>query len=289
MRVTFKNWLYSATKLNFRVRRASAYHKAEALFTCVAAMQVNPFANVAKDGYDAQLPEFKAEALLSLTKKINANLSKPPPPRIVTEKYPKPEQKGTKVTTNPEVSASPARKATRDTKGKLGINNAKSEPPPSSIAPQKQGKKRLRDGQEKKSKHTGSSIKSIRNEEQANQDSRTTNSKLQEDVLALGGTLDDYKLVAEADSNSEMEGNDMEESKSSSKISKKELLKFVRDLGIDKVDVGEAEESALSGEEEVNINENDVPYPHQSIPEPLPLKSKMSKTSGAPHLVSPAQ
>ena len=256
------------------MRRASAYHKAEALFTCVAAMQVNPFANVAKDGYDAQLPEFKAEALLSLTKKINANLSKPPPPRIVTEKYPKP---GTKVTTN-----------TRDSKGKLGINNAKSEPPPSSIAPQKQGKKRLRDGQEKKSKHTGSSIKGIRNEEQANQDSRTTNSKLQEDVLALGGTLDDYKLVAEADSNSEMEGNDMEESKSSSKISKKELLKFVRDLGIDKVDVGEAEESALSGEEEVNINENNVPYPHQSIPEP-PLKSKMSKTSGAPHLVSPAQ
>lgn len=252
-------------------------------------MQVNPVGNVAKDGYDAQLPEFKAEALLSLTKKINANLSKPPPPRIVTEKYPKPEQKESKVTTNPEISASPAHKATRDTKGKLGANNVKSEPPPSSIAPQKQGKKRLRDGQEKKSKHTGSSIKSIRNEEQANQDSRTTNSKLQEDVLALGGTLDDYKLVAEADSNSEMEGNDMEVSKISSKFSKKELLKFVRDLGIDKIDVEEAEESALSGEEENNINDNNVPYPPQSIPEPLLLKSKMSKTSGAPHLVSSAQ
>lgn len=242
-------------------------------------MQVNPFANAAKDGYDAQLPEFKAEALLSLTKKINANLSKPPP-RIVTEKYP---------TTNPEISASPARKASRDTKGKLGTDNAKSEPPPKSNAPQKQGKKRLRDGQEKKSKFAGSSIKSIRNEEQANQDSRTTNSKLQEDVLALGGTLDDYKLVAEADSNSEMEGNDMEVSKGSSKISKKELLKFVRDLGIAKVNVEEAKESALSGEEDDNFNENNVPYPPQPIPEPLPLKSKMSTTSGAPHLVSYAQ
>lgn len=251
-------------------------------------MQANLFANAAKDGYDAQLPEFKAEALLSLTKKINANLSKPTP-RIVTEKYPKPEQKQTKVTTNPEISASQARKATRDTKGKLGTDNAKGEPPPSSTAPQKQGKKRLRDGQEKKSTYTGSSIKSIRSEEQANQDFRTTNSKLQEDVLALGGTLDDYKLVVEADSNSEMEGNDMEVSKSSSKISKKELLKFVRDLGIDKVDVEEAEESALSGEEDDNINENNVPYPPQTITEPLPLKSKISKTSGAPHLVSSAQ
>lgn len=251
-------------------------------------MQVNSFANAAKDGYDAQLPEFKTEALLSLTKKINANLGKSPP-RIVTEKYPKPKQKETKVITNPEISASPARKASKDTKGKPGTDNAKSEPPPSSIAPQKQGKKRLRDGQEKKSKYTGSSIKSIRNEEQANQDSRTPNSKLQEDVLALGGTMDDYKLVAEADSNSEMEGNDMEVSKSSSKISKKELLKFVRDLGIDKVDVEEAEESALSGEEGDNINDNNVPYPPQPIPEPLPPKSKMSKTSGAPDLVSHAQ
>lgn len=252
-------------------------------------MQVKPFSNVAKDGYDAQLPEFKAEALLSLTKKINANLSKPPPPRITTGKYPKPEQKKTKVTTNPEISASPARKATRDTRGKLGANNAKSEPSPSSITSQKQGKKRLRDGQEKNSKHTGNGIKNIQNEEQANHDSRTTNSKLQEDVLALGGTLDDYKLVVEADSNSEMEGNDMEISKSPSKISKKELLNFVRDLGIDKVDVEDAEESALSGGEEDDINENSVLCPPQSTPAPLPLKSKMSKTSGAPHLVSSAR
>lgn len=251
-------------------------------------MQVKPFSNVARDGYDPQLPEFKAEALLSLTKKINANLSKPPSRRIVTEKYPKPEHKETKVATNPESPALPARKATRDTKGKLGTNNAKSEPPPSSIVPQKQGKKRLRDGQEKRSKYTRSGIKSIQNEEQANQNSRTINSKLQEDILALGGTLDDYKLVAEADSNSEMEGNDMEVSKSSRKISKKELLTFVRDLGIDKVDVEEAEESAPSGEED-NINENNVPYPPQSIPVSLPLNSKMSKTSGAPHLVSSAQ
>lgn len=256
-------------------------------------MQANPSANVSKDGYDAQLPEFKAEALLNLTKKINANLSKPPPPRIVTKKYPKPEQKENKVTTNPKISSSTARKAPRDAKRKIGTNNAKSELPPSSIAPQKQGKKRLREGQEKKNKSTGSNIKSIRNEEQDNQDIRTdirtTNSKLQEDVLALGGTLDDYKLVAEADSNSEMEGNDMEVSNSTSKISKKELLKFVRDLGIDEVDVEEAEESVLSEEEDDNFNENNVPYSPQSIREPLPLKSKMSKTSGAPHLVSSAQ
>lgn len=252
-------------------------------------MQVNPSANVSKDGCDARLPEFKAEALLNLTKKINANLGKPPPQRIVTKKYPKPQQRDAKVTTNPEISSSRARKVTRDAKGKLGTNNAKSEPPPSSIAPQKQGKKRLREGQEKKNKYTGSNIKSIRNEEQANQEIRTTNSKLQEDVLALGGTLDDYKLVAEADSSSEMEGNDMEVSKSSSKISKKELLKFVQDLGIDKVDVEEAKESMLSGEEDDNINENSAPYPPQSIPEPLPLKSKISKINGAPHLVSSVQ
>lgn len=269
--------------------RAYTYHKAEASINCVAAMQANLFANVSKGGYDAQLPEFKAEALLNLTKNINANLSKTPPPRIVTKKYPKPEQKDTKVTKNPEISASTARKATRNAKGKLSTNNAKSEPPPSSIAPQNKGKKRLREGHEKKNEYSERNIKSIRNEEQSNQDIRITTSKLQEDVLALGGSLDDYKLVAEADSNSEMEGNEMEVSKGSSKISKKELLKFMRDLGIDKVDVEEAEESALSGEEDDNINENNDPFPSQSIPEPLPLKSKMSETSGALHLVSSAQ
>ena len=252
-------------------------------------MQVKPFSSVAKDGYDVQLPEFKAEALQSLTKKINANLSKPPPPRIVTGKYPKPEQIDTKVTSNPGLSASPTQKATRDTKGKLGTYSAKDDPPPSSFAPQKQGKKRLRDGQEKRSQYTGSGIKSIQNEEQANHDSSTTNSKLQEDVLALGGSLDDYKLVVEADSNSEMEGNDMEVSKSTSKLSKKELLKFVQDLGIDKVDVEEGEESAPSGKEEDNINKSNVPHPPRTIVAPLPPKSKMPKTSGVPHLVSSAQ
>lgn len=250
-------------------------------------MQEPTYPNIAKDGSDAQLPEFKAEALLNLTKKISANLSKSPPQIIVTEKRPKPEQKKAKVTTNAETSASPARKVTRDTKEKLGASNGKREPPPRSIASQKQGKKRLRDGQEKGSKYTRSDVQSIENEEQA--DSYTTYSKLQEDVLALGGTLDDYKLVAEAESNSEMEGNDMEVSKSSSKISKKELLKFVRDLGIDKADVEEAEGSAISGGEGDNINENNNLYPSKSTPAPLSPRSKMSKKGGSPPLVSSAQ
>lgn len=249
-------------------------------------MQVKP-SNVVRDGSDAQLPEFKAEALLSLTQKINANISKPPPQRTVAERRPKTEQKKPKFTTSAELSAPPARIATRDIKGELGTNNGKTESPLSSNATQKQGKKRLRDGQEKGSIHTGNGIKSIPNEGQANHDSHTTNFKLQEDVLALGGTLGDYKLVAEADSNSEMEGNEMEVGKSPGKISKKELLKFVRDLGIDKVDIDETEGSAMSGGEE--DNEKNFLYPPQSLPAPLPPTSKISKTSGAPHLVSSDQ
>lgn len=248
-------------------------------------MQVKPYSNVAKDNPNAQLPEFKAEALLSLTQKINANLSKPPQ-RTVAESRSLPERKKTKVTTGAEKSA---RKATRDTKGKLGTYNRKRDPPLSSDVPHKKGKKRLRDGQEKEGIHTGSSIRSIQNEEQASHDSHKTNFKLQEDVLALGGTLDDYRLVLEADSNSEMEGNEMEVGKSSSKISKNELLKFVRDLGINKVDIEEAEGSAMSDGEESNINENHILYPPQSISAPLPPSSRMSKTSGAPYLVSSAQ
>lgn len=249
-------------------------------------MQVKP-SNVARDGSDAQLPEFKAEALLSLTKKINANISKPPPQRTVAGKRPKTEQTKPKFTTSVELPAPRARIATRNITRELVTSNGKRESPLISNATQKQGKKRLRDGQEKGSIHTGNSIQSIPSEGQVNHDSHTANFKLQEDVLALGGTLDDYKLVAEADSNSEMEGNEMEVGKSPGKISKKELLKFVRDLGIDKVDIDETEGSAMSGGEE--DNEKDIIYHPQSTPAPLLPRSKIPKTTGAPHLVSSDQ
>ncbi len=234
-------------------------------------MPAKSLSNAAVEMSDIQLsaPDFKAETLLSLTEKIKANLNKQAP------------EKAAKA---PHVRSKKGRKTHKVT------NGPKSEPLSSPVTKPLQKKKRLRDGQVKGQSNNSSSANSVKIGEQPGQKVQAVQSELEHEVLALGGTMEDYELVAVADSNSEMEGDDTEPSKNSRKSLEKDLLIFVRDLGIDKVDA--KEEGSLGSEQEDNtLDKNRKSEPLQTIRRPtavdksLQLKGKLSHTSAPSHLV----
>ncbi|MCJ1465092.1 hypothetical protein MMC07_003708 [Pseudocyphellaria aurata] len=103
-------------------------------------------------------------------------------------------------------------------------------------AKQLQGQKRYRNGQLKEPSNIRSDGKSERGEN-AVRNGKKVMSGLEEEVFALGGTMDDYELVEGAPSDSEMEGDDKRSVAASHKSLGRDLQQFVRELGIDNVDV----------------------------------------------------
>ncbi|KAL8820093.1 MAG: hypothetical protein Q9223_001616 [Gallowayella weberi] len=115
--------------------------------------------------------------------------------------------------------------------------------------PRLQGKKRLRDGQLKETSNgklrTNPTIKTA----PSHKDITLELSTLEQEILALGGSKDDLELVENQASESELEGD----TSASRPGLEKELLRFVRELGVDKVPQ-EAEEESESGQDEDGKN-----------------------------------
>lgn len=192
-------------------------------------------ANAAPEILGAELPELKAEALLSLTNRIEANFNKSPfknPDKAQLAQPKKERKKASKksdklpLTAIDTPSVSKSRRFSNDSKPQLSsIPNA-----------QLRGKKRLRDG---KIKGLGNNESIVKDTQREGKVSSTAQSGLEEDVLALGGTRDDYKLVEGAPSDSEIEGDDKEPMKGSHVTLGQDVFQFVKDLRIGKVNIKE--------------------------------------------------
>lgn len=204
--------------------------------------------NEAPDLSDTLLPDLKADALLNLTKKIQENFNTTSQEKQVKTNHLK-AKKGKSKESNPNTGASPLG-TIQTSKLLLNGNDHKKTPLPSSDAKQLQGKKRLRDGQPKGPSSSRKRVSSTRFGENALRDEKNVNSGLEEEVLALGGTMDDYELVAGAPSDSEMEGDDKKSVQASHKSLGRDLKQFVRGLGMDKVDVQETGQSSKSEQAE---------------------------------------
>ncbi|KAL8936601.1 MAG: hypothetical protein Q9216_004844 [Gyalolechia sp. 2 TL-2023] len=183
--------------------------------------------------------DLKPDAVSSLTKIIEANLSKTqngkPPPRKKTtldgKDHDRPRNQIERKSFKPkhrqeEISSSKKRTGTADP----------------DFNPR--GKKRLRDGQVKDSADTNqlksaSKVKGRRNKDFVD------HSRLEQEILALGGTKDDLKLIEDGLSDSEFEGGTSNSETPAARGLKKELLRLVQELGIEKVsrEVDEASES----------------------------------------------
>lgn len=207
-----------------------------------------PPTNEAPNLSDSQLPDLKADTLLNLTEKIKENFNKTSQQKQVKVKSSKSKRAKSKEN-NRNTGTSPSG-TIQTSKLLLNGNDHKTTPLPASDAKQLQGKKRLRDGQVKGQSNSRRSVSNTRIGENAVKDGKNIKSGLQEEVLALGGTTDDYELVAGAPSDSEMEGDDLKLVKASHKSLGRDLQQFVRGLGIDKVDDLETDQPSKSEQAE---------------------------------------
>lgn len=201
----------------------------------------------ASDVSENLVPDLNADALQSLTEKIEGNLknrSRGVRPKIKTPSF----NAKVKVSEHGSKSSISNSDVTPASNGSAATGKQKS-----TLAPRiKQGKKRLRDGRIKeggngKEEKNVNSIKlGISNRKSGSDD----NSKIDEEMKALGGTKEDFDLIADIISESEMEGDDARPGKNPQSGLEKEILQLVRQLGVDRV--AKKELTADSGSNEAD-------------------------------------
>ncbi|KAI4126062.1 MAG: hypothetical protein LQ338_003950 [Usnochroma carphineum] len=187
---------------------------------------------------------FKPDAISSLTKKIEANLKSTQNGKLLQRKGNKPKEVGKK-----QAQKEGGKRSTPiDREGPKPAHNAQNGITGQSSTAQ--GKKRSRDGLLKDSKRATSQPNGVQKSTKTHNLDPEQRSKLEEEVLALGGTKDDLKLIEDDLSESEFEG-DAPSKQPALKGLKKELLHLVQELGIEKVPQ-EADEDSESGQDEGN-------------------------------------
>lgn len=231
-----------------------------------------PLVNGAPNLSDTQVPDLKADALQNLTKKIQENFSKASQAseeeQVKTNHSKSKRAKGKEINRNTGNSLSGT---SQTSKLLLNSHDHKKTPLSASDAKQLQGKKRLRDGQLKRPSNSGRSLSQTRSGKNAVRGGENVKSSLEEDVFALGGSIDDYELVAGAPSDSEMEGDDKKLVQASHNCLGRDLQQFVRGLGIGKVDVHETDHSSMSehAEEDADFHgRRKPPQSHRALTAP---------------------
>lgn len=250
-------------------------------------------ANRAPSLSETQFPDLKADALLKLTNKIKENFGRTSQEKPVKVKHLKSKRAKSKET-NKNTGTSPSG-SIQTSKLLLNGNDHKTTRLPSSDAQQLKGKKRLRDGQLKEPSKSRRNVSNTRLGENAVTDGENIKSGLEEEVLALGGTMDDYELVVGAPSESEMEGDDKKSVQASHKSLGRDLQQFVRGLGIDKVDVQETDQSQKSEQAEHSHDEKKIFKSRRALTvsarndDQLRPEANRSTSKASSHLVSFAQ
>ena len=170
---------------------------------------------------DADFPELKADALSSLTARIADKLKKP---TVGAKKNNKPAkarpEKGERKQVSPSQTSVPAVK-------------------------EQHGKKRFRDGQAKEPRSADTKGNGSKVTFKEDRNGAPSRAQIEEEILALGGSKEDLDLVADVASESELEGD--KPSKVPRNDLKKELMKFVQDIGIQTINY---ETSGSENEEE---------------------------------------
>lgn len=184
---------------------------------------------------DAQLPELDSRTLLNLTKQIKENLKKPietplkvpRPPRVRREKKSNPVDQPHRDLLSVAVKSSSSGK--RQDAGK---------------------KKRLGSGQVKGPSNVRGDVNSMKLGRRAENTKIISKSRLEEEVMALGGEKEDMELILGARSDSEMEGIAVPASSGLQKGLRKDLHRLVMDLGIEKLNNRELASSSEADEQE---------------------------------------
>lgn len=201
---------------------------------------------------EAQLPQFDPSTLLHLTKTIEGNLKKPVAKPSKPSRPPRAKQAQRPVVKDQQPKKLPSAAV------KL----------PSSSAKQDAGKKRKPDGGKRKgSVVIRSSVNTIKLGTRPENHMPVSKSRLEEEVLALGGEKGDLELIADVGSESEMEEPAAPSSKRLQNGLNKDLHRFVMDLGISKLEKRELSSSPEAQEpEHREIEQNPTALQAREIP-----------------------
>ncbi|MCJ1273546.1 hypothetical protein MMC21_001339 [Puttea exsequens] len=212
------------------------------------------------------VPGFGADALLGLTQKIESNLKKAG--KEAESEAPKSVGKEKKFRKKQDTNGQKPVKASENQKS--GINGTNSSKPRSAhgtvdgTQKPKQGKKRARDGTFRTTEHeqNGVGASSTERGKKKNKPSKQERALVEKDILDLGGSKDDIKLINEAVSDSEMEGVDALAGCETTPALTKELQHLIRQLGVDQElpanasDPFEAEEEGESEAPKLRIDKS---------------------------------
>ncbi|KAL8738209.1 MAG: hypothetical protein Q9181_000980 [Wetmoreana brouardii] len=217
------------------------------------------------------------QAISLLTKKIEANLKNGQHPKVAVKTHArssKTDKTGAQKST-PSTAYRPLGVTTLHTNKNNGTQRADTR-----------GKKRLRDGQLKDLNHEKPHVNGTEKTQKSRGKHTVEQSSLENEILALGGSKDDLKLIEGVASESEFESVTPRTKDPKPKGLEKELLRFVEELGIEEVSPALDEDSVSESDDDGFIEQDTL----SKLPEAVNGKnSKDSKTARRGTVVSQLQ
>lgn len=222
---------------------------------------------------EAQLPRIDPSTLQHLTKTIEGNLKKPvgKPPKPPRQPRAKREQKPIEPDHRSKNLSSVAVKSSSGSKDQDARKKKKPE-----------------GGKNEKSADIRSSVNTIKLGSKPENHVLANKSRLEEEVLALGGGKDDFDLIADVESESEMEETSAPASNRLQHGLKKDLHRLVMDLGISNLEKRELSSSSEAEDPQDRSTERrTTAHQAQGIPSMKAMKKQPRNVAakGPPKLV----
>lgn len=184
-----------------------------------------------------RIPDLSPKSLRSLTDRIESNLTSQGIRADLNDTVARPKAKTPIVEKNSgdHAAKSPISAPAIQTVS-YGSTAIGKQRPTGALKP-RQGKKRLRDGRIKEESDgtKGSNTSAGKVETSKRTIGSDKDNSLDKEIRALGGTKDDFDLIANIVSESEMEDEEVRPINNSGNVLQKEILQLVRHLGVDKV------------------------------------------------------
>ncbi|KAL9101899.1 MAG: hypothetical protein Q9163_002894 [Psora crenata] len=189
----------------------------------------------------SEFPELGARTLQILKNNIQHNLkqanhpqAKPKAKRTNNKNSHSKVKDGGQIPENKSIKSRDEKSsASRDSQGN-GHGKRKQEPAPANF--QKQGSKRLRNGELKRQTREQKDAGSGRFGPEQSNGKATTDPDIRDEIKALGGTDEDYQLLAGIESECEVEGETAADNKKLDSKLAKDLNAYVQELGINRVE-----------------------------------------------------
>jgi len=222
-----------------------------------------------KDASDENFISFDAGTLASLTQNIEARLKGDK--KNTTNNQGKFDKNGAKE------HKSPAPKPNRKGKAEKSTDNKNSRPVQNSL----QGKKRDHNGAVIEKTEKADKARNPQKSE-AQDDARDDDDVLRKEILALGGSKEDFDLLAGVESDSEVEDTPKNKSDLNEDALRKELSKLLEGSGqyqaeIPDNEVAEEEEDAAASVDDVSDDDGDL---QSEVDEESGSTSDMASTAG---------